>query len=130
MGVLRSALEDHCGFVDDDAIRQLLASAYLLAPDVTEAELALLVAAKGALIHRQGVRNPLGFLLTAVPKCLEGAGLASLRHFMAGQEANDVGFAGTDAIDWRSKMRGVLADPASSEEDIRFANRLLGLEGQ
>jgi hypothetical protein len=118
--LLASTLDPICGPVDDDALRRLEGALRLAAPSITDEELVWLVQFKAGTIHWSSVRNPIGFLLTALPRCVEGGGLEALRRYRAGAEAPPVA-----PTEWHTQLQHWLNDPQSSEQDRQFARRLL-----
>jgi predicted transcriptional regulator len=78
---LRRLLEGYRGFIDDDATCQLLRLCRLRAADCTLEEIAYFVSHKMRSIH--GIHNPVGFILTAVPRHFENNAHASVRGFLA-----------------------------------------------
>jgi hypothetical protein len=74
---VRQAMERYCGRVDADAVGNLIASCRECVPDATSAEMVHFIEQKGRLILKRSKAgnpfdNPLGLLLTAVPKCFDG----------------------------------------------------------
>src|SRR5690606_32306194 len=66
------------GVTDQQAAQDLVEACRQQAPDCTPAEIAFAIRQKAPLARS----NPIGFLLTAVPKCFAGAGLEQLRSAM------------------------------------------------
>jgi hypothetical protein len=60
------------GTVDDDVLQSLTASCKQAAPDCTDDEIVHFISEKGAMVRAGRINNPIGFLLTAVPKCFSG----------------------------------------------------------
>lgn len=120
---IRAALERIAPVVDEAAVRQLQTLCEQAAPTVTLEEIVWLIETKAALVNHRLLRNPLGFLLTAIPRCLEGKGLEALRRYR--QADMPVAGAELEAGAWRLEMQRVLDNPLSLEEDRRFAVRLL-----
>jgi hypothetical protein len=74
---VRQAMERYCGRVDADAVGNLIASCRECVPDATSEEMVHFIEQKGTLILKRSKAgnpfdNPLGLLLTAVPKCFDG----------------------------------------------------------
>lgn len=76
--VIRRALESHGLRADDDVVLTLFNECRKNAADATEAEIAGFVHEKAQLITAQ-TKNPIGFLLTIVPKCFHRAALKLAR---------------------------------------------------
>jgi len=77
---LRTMLERYLGFIDDDATRQLLRQCRLRAADCRLQEIAYFVSHKMRTVN--GIHNPVGFILTAVPRHFENNGHSSVRVFL------------------------------------------------
>ena len=77
---LRTMLERYLGFIDDDATRQLLRQCRLRAADCRLEEIAYFVSHKMRTVN--GIHNPVGFILTAVPPHFENNGHNSVRVFL------------------------------------------------
>jgi hypothetical protein len=86
--VARAFLEIVPG-TEDDAVERLIHECVSRVADVTGAEIAHFLELKGSYMLRMGtVRNPIGFLLQAVPKCIEGEALRQYRRLeQEGREA-------------------------------------------
>ena len=128
--VLR-ALSEY-GNDDDDVALKLISQCQNLAPDCTVSEIVHFIHLKGALIRRsRRITNPMGFLLTAVPKCFAGE---AFRQYRQEEKTRQEAEAATrerqeaDIERWRKEQETVLNDPNSPEEDKRFARRILGIE--
>lgn len=119
------------GVVDDDVVRRLIVACQRTAPDCTEEEIAHFVDLKGALIRASGSRiyNPLGFLLTAVPKCFQGDSLRTHRE----QQTRDLTTAADVEAEqqleleaWRREQIARLSDPKVTEEEKTVIRECLG----
>ncbi len=115
-------------FIDDEAAAVLWHQCRRRAADCTPEEILHFTRAKAAIFRSGKIQNPTGFLLTAVPKCFEGASFSDYRHEQLRLQQFEAERA-KDAEDQMRLMRrdfeAILADPASSEEDRRFVERLL-----
>lgn len=92
---IRTALLRYVSVVDEDALEKLIARCQLAAPDVTTVEIEHFILEKGEVImaaprKRAGefstvssIHNPLGFLLSAVPKCFSGSAFEMWRREQA-----------------------------------------------
>jgi predicted transcriptional regulator len=85
VGELRTQLERYLGFIDDDATRQLLRQCRLRAADCRLEEIAYFVSHKMRTVN--GIHNPVGFILTAVPRHFENQGHRSVRAFLEEEAA-------------------------------------------
>lgn len=81
---LRTLLERHLGFIDDDATRQLLRQCRVRAADCSLEEIAYFVSHKLRSVN--GIHNPVGFILTAVPRHFENHGHSAVRAFLREEE--------------------------------------------
>lgn len=118
------------GPVDDDGARYLLAQCRRAAPDCTGEEILHFIEAKGEVLRLRGgaVRNAVGFLLSAVPKCFSGETLRIYREEVAKEREQRLRLqreAEEEVAALRAEQEGILNDPASSEEDRRWARRFL-----
>jgi hypothetical protein len=127
---LIQALSDY-GQPDDDVAHKLFTRCRTAAPDCTPAEIIHFVHEKGNLIRQDRTRriaSPMGFLLTAVPKCLTGETfehyrdqerirLEKQRLLQERQQA--------EIEQWRREQEAILNDPNASEEDKQFARQVL-----
>jgi predicted transcriptional regulator len=120
------------GAVDDEVVRRLVRNCRLQAPDCTTAEVVHFIGEKGALVRVRDSRiySPVGFLLTAVPKCFAGetfrlyrSECAKQREAEAAAEARRV----AELEEWGREQRRLLADPSVSEEDKQFIRECLGM---
>jgi hypothetical protein len=115
-----STLEEHCVSADDDGIRALIEKCRIAAPDATEAEIAHFVQIKwDQAIRMETVRNPLGFLMTAVPKTMTPRSLSAYREECRREGERER----REAIDRAERyaaiaaeQQRILADPNSTEE--------------
>jgi len=120
------------GAVDDEAVRRLVRNCRQQAPDCTEEEIVHFIAEKGALVRVRDSRihSPVGFLLTAVPKCFSGEAFRLYRIEAARQrEAEQAAEARRQAEldEWGREQQRLLADPNVSEEDKQFIRECLGM---
>ena len=81
---LRGLLERYLGFIDDDATGQLLRQCRLRAADCSLEEIVYFVSHKLRSVN--GIHNPVGFILTAVPRHFENNGHSSVRAFLREEE--------------------------------------------
>jgi predicted transcriptional regulator len=129
--VLHEALSRY-GAVDDDVVRRLVRNCRTYAPDCTDAEIAHFIEEKGSLVRGRDSRiySPVGFLLTAVPKCFAGEAFrlyrsecAKQREAEAAAEARRV----AELEEWGREQRRLLDDPSVPEEEKQFIRKCLGL---
>jgi predicted transcriptional regulator len=78
--LLRQRIEKLLGTVDDDALAKLLADCRARAGDCTIAEIAYFVEHK--LRWVRNIQNPVGFILTAVPRHFENEGHLAVRELL------------------------------------------------
>jgi hypothetical protein len=114
LAMVEAALEPHGG--DPDAARQMLDACRKADATASAGAVAFFVASKAAIMPR-GVRRPVGWLLTAVPKCFANAGWR--RRF--GEAVTGSAVAVSPASDeW---LETLLADPAVPDDDKEIARK-------
>ena len=111
---------------------RLLRNCRQQAPDCTEQEIVHFIEEKGALVRVRDSRihSPVGFLLTAVPKCFSGEAFHQFRIQVARQlEAEQAAEARRRAEldEWGREQQRLLADPSVPEEDKQFIRECLGM---
>ncbi len=115
---LVQAILQHSPHVDDAAVQDLVDACHRRVSDATEEEIIHFIHLKAG---SPGIRKPLGFLLTAVPRCFEGE---SFRQFRA--EATRRREEHTRRQEqFQREAQAVLDDPASSEEERQWAREVL-----
>jgi hypothetical protein len=112
-----TSLRRYISDVDDDAALDLWRRCLEEAPGATAAEVAYFIELKAG---KPGIRMPLGFLLTAVPKCFKGD---SYRQF---REEKTRGREEALSRDWRFAEE-VLRSPDADEEQREWAREVLAL---
>lgn len=128
---IHNALNEY-GQADDDAVHRLVQRCKQIAADCTEEEIVHFVHQKGALIRGKGsdIYSPIGFLVTAVPKCLAGE---SFRFYREEQQKRREAEEGAERQrqreleEWRREQEERLADPSVPEEEKRLIRECLGL---
>jgi cation transport regulator ChaB len=122
----------HYGPADNDAAAEIATKARLNAPTATDEEIIHFIHQKGTVTLSGKIDNPIGYLIVYVPKCFIGD---TLQHYRdqerrrreaSEQEAAE---AHAWAAEHRRQQEQILADPDASEEDKRWARRLLSEEG-
>jgi hypothetical protein len=125
VGVLREYLPD----VDDDSVVALAAACREKAPDATDAEIGYFVRLKADLMYRMGtIKSPMGFLKTAVPRCFEGESFRQFREAESKRRRSaslEQMAREREMQRFREEQRAILDNPASPEEDRRFARQFL-----
>jgi hypothetical protein len=121
------------GTVDDDVITRLRSECQKRANDCTDEEIAHFIDEKGALIRSANTRigSPIGFLLTAVPKCLVGESFDLYRKKQREhheQEQAEHARQQEEMERWQEEQQAILDDPSASEEEKRWARTSLGLD--
>lgn len=114
---LVAALRRHIPDVDDDAAAELWQRCIDNAPDARIDEVVHFIDLKAG---KPGIRMPLGFLLTAVPKCFAGD---AFRQFRAERARSTEGNLARD----RLFADEVLKNPEADEEQRQWAREVLGL---
>jgi hypothetical protein len=97
---LRERIEKHLGAVDDDALSKLLTECRRRAGDCTVEEIAYFVEHK--LRWVRNIQNPVGFILTAVPRHFENGGHLAVRELLRKE-------AETRQQEWRENARILVA---------------------
>jgi len=127
--LLLDALKQY-GVVDDDVLKRLRAETRKVCPDFTDEEIVHFIHSKGALIRKRDSRisSPIGFLITSVPKCFVGEAFEQFRK--AQKEARDREAAEraqreAEFENWRREQQAILDDPNASEEDRKWARKML-----
>ena len=120
------------GAVDDEVVRRLVRNCRQQAPDCTEEEIVHFIEEKGSLVRVRDSRiySPVGFLLTAVPKCFSGEAFRLYRKEREKQrEAEQAAEARrlAELEEWGREQAQLLADPTVSEEDKQFIRECLGM---
>jgi hypothetical protein len=112
-------LRNTIGTVDDDVARRLITECRRRAPDATVDEIREFIQEKATLAMRNPhIRNPSGFLITAVPLCFEGESFRILRN--SREEAKR-----QEKADMQTTAKTILEAPESSEEDRDWAREIL-----
>jgi predicted transcriptional regulator len=118
------------GAADDDVVDRLIQSCRQQSPDCTEEEIIHFIDEKGALVKVRDnrIHNPIGFLLTAVPKCFTGEAFQLYREEekrrRAAEEASEVK-RDAELDEWRKEQKARLEDPEVSEDDKQFIRECL-----
>ena len=120
------------GRADDDVARELISACRAHAPDCTEAEIVHFIHEKGRHVEKREsrVHSPIGFLMTAVPKCFSGETLERHREDSAkNRERKETRESDEQAAtdQWRREQAAALLDPNVSEQDKHLIRLCLGL---
>ncbi len=113
-------MRQHIPDVDDEAASQLWRRCRENAADAKPDEVTHFIHLKAG---KSGIRMPLGFLLTAVPKCFAGDSFQQFREERAQSLENA---ASRD----RQFAAEVLKSPEADDEQRQWAREVLGLETQ
>jgi DNA-binding MarR family transcriptional regulator len=105
---------------DDDGAAQLIEASRKACPGATDEEIAHFILLKGS---SKGIQQPLAFLKTAVPKCLQGE---SLRQYRREVQQTREAQAQHDRLE-REHWQQVLDNPGSDEQSRAWAREALGL---
>jgi hypothetical protein len=116
---LRLLLERYLGFIDDDAAHQLLRQCRLRAADCTLEEIAYFVSHKLRSVN--GIHNPVGFMLTAVPRHFENHGHSAVRAFLKEEQERRRRVWQEEYRYWRA----VADDAAAAPEERAQAREVL-----
>jgi len=112
-----SALRSHIPDTDDDAAISLWHRCRENAPEAAPAEIVHFIHLKAG---KPGIRMPLGFLLTAVPKCFQGD---SYRQFVEERRRNQQAQSTRD----RMFAEEILKSPDADDEQREWAREVLSL---
>lgn len=120
------------GAVDDDILHRLIKNCKQQTPDCTEEEIIHFIQEKGLLVKVRDSRiySPIGFLLTAVPRCLSGEAFRLYREEQAKRREAEAAYEAkrqAEVDQWRREQEAQLADPEVSEEDKQFIRQCLGI---
>jgi hypothetical protein len=117
---IAQTLQQAIGTAEDDVARRLITECRRRAGDATIDEISEFLEQKARFaVRNPQIRNPTGFLLTAVPLCFQGE---SFRIFRQGrEEAKRQEKAEMDRV-----ARMILDDPQSSDDDRNWARGILG----
>lgn len=128
---IREALAVY-GTADDDVVQELAAACKANAPDCSEEEIVHFIHEKGRYVQRREsrVHSPIGFLITAVPKCFSGEAFHNYRRqrqnsLEMGAERESEEQAAMDL--WRREQEASLSDPSVSEQEKHLIRLCLGL---
>jgi hypothetical protein len=107
------------GPVDHSAVARLRTATARICPDFTDEELVHFIRLKGDFIQKRKefLASPIGFLLTAVPKCFAGEDFEAYRKARRDEEE--------EIRRWYREQQAILEDPNSSEEDRKWAEKVL-----
>ena len=118
LGLIVEALRESTGTTDDDAARRIYTKCREKSPDATEEEVSYFVKIQAKRIcNMRGIDNPLGLLITQVPKCFEGE---SFRQFREAEKTRRESES-QRRQEWRRQAEALLDDPNSSEADKNWA---------
>jgi hypothetical protein len=122
------AIRSEFGQADDQAARRIIEECRRRASDVTDSEIALQVRLQAKRLRGiSSVENPIGLLITQVPKCFEGE---SFRQFRSGgprgrgREEEPVQIPSERQL---QEYQAIVEDPRASQAEKRIAQNLLRL---
>jgi predicted transcriptional regulator len=117
---IAQTLRQAIGTADDDVARRLITECRRRAGDATVDEITEFLQQKARFaVRNPQIRNPTGFLLTAVPICFEGE---SFRNFRKGREESKQ----QEKAEMERIAKAILDDPESANEDRSWAREILG----
>lgn len=117
-----SVLRECFGYVDDDAVRRIVDECRRRAVDATDEEIATFVRLTAGRIHRMpGLTNPVGMLITQVPKCFEGESFRQFRQ-IEGQRREAEARRNAEL---RADAERILADAAAEESERQWARMIV-----
>ena len=118
------------GPVDDDVLHKLAISCRDAAPDCTDDEIVHFIREKAAIVRAGRISNPIGFFLTAVPKCFSGESFQRYREEQVRrleQEALVAASAKREAEEWRKEQERLLVDPDVPDDHKALIREWLGI---
>jgi hypothetical protein len=120
------------GAVDDDIVDRLIRNCKQQTPDCTDEEIIHFIKQKGLLVRVRDSRiySPIGFLLTAVPKCLSGEAFRLYREEEVKRREAEAAYEArrqAELDEWRREQEARLVDPSVSEQDKQFIRECLGI---
>jgi predicted transcriptional regulator len=118
------------GVVDDDVVDRLIRNCTHQAPDCTLEEIIHFIEEKGSLVRVRDSRiySPIGFLLTAVPKCLSGDAFRFYREEQIKRREAEAAYEArrqAELDEWRREQEAQLTDSSVSEEDKQLIREWL-----
>jgi hypothetical protein len=121
------------GAVDDDIVDRLIRNCKQQMPDCTDEEIIHFIEEKGSLVRVRDSRiySPIGFLLTAVPKCLSGEAFRFYREEQVKRREAEAAYESrrqAELDEWRREQEARLADPNVSEQDKQFIRECLRVQ--
>ena len=127
--VVLDALSQY-GTADDDVVELLRSKTSAVCSHFTDEELVHFIHLKGQQIRKResAITSPIGFLLTSVPKCFAGEAFLlfrSTQHDLSRREAADRTRRQTEFDTWRREQQAVLDNPDASEDEKRWARKML-----
>jgi len=119
VGLIVQALRDELGLADDEAARRIQRNCREKAADASEQEIAAFVRLEAQRLRaNRRVENPIGLLITQVPKNFEGE---SFRLFRQARQRQ-----GTEGpLDDPERYQAIVEDPQASEPEKRIALAVL-----
>lgn len=120
--VIAMAVTNNFGYVDDDALRRMIRACRQSVPDATDDEIADLATSAAHRIRRmRNLVNPVGLLITQVPKYFEGQSFLLYR-----EEKRRVQEAERQRLRQQQReAQAILDNPASDNSDREWAQTLL-----
>jgi hypothetical protein len=121
------------GSVDDDVLHRLTQSCRQSAPDCTDEEIIHFIREKGSMVRTGRISNPIGFLLTAVPKCFLGETFQLYRaeeQKRLEREADEAARVKKELEEWRQEQHRILLDPKVPEREKIMIRDWLGISSE
>jgi hypothetical protein len=103
---------------DDDVARELIRRCRKVEPTASDEEIWHFIQLKSS---RRGIKNPLGFLLTAVPKCFKGESLRQHRQEVQANNEKEI----QRYQELTADLQKVLDNPDSDERSRQWALEVL-----
>jgi len=116
------ALRDSIGVIDDDAARRISTKCRENVMDATDDEISYFIRIQAKrIIRMRGVDNPIGLLITQVPKCFQGESFRQFRE--AEEKQRQAEFRRREQ--WYQEARTIIENPNSSDADKEWAQLTL-----
>jgi hypothetical protein len=117
-----ATLMQSTGTTDDDAARRIVMKCREKASDASDEEIAYFIRTQADRIRRmRNIENPIGLLITQVPRCFEGE---SFRQFREAERQRHEAEA-KQYEEMRVQWHRILNDASASIEDRQWASKML-----
>lgn len=121
-------LQDELAIGDGDAARQIIRACRTNAPDATDEDIARCVRSEARRIRlNRRIENPVGLLITQVPKCFQGDWRLHRAELVRGRAVTSMNSQPEDGAlqRWREEQEAALNDPNVSEAEKELIRKCL-----